>query len=175
MPGPGEMNILWDRSAREFEFPRLLRDLSEFGVFLRNAIELRESIFAPQLVQRAQERPAKAFEESVSGPVAQAPDPIRAISPAREERRGEVIPGGPQFLANCQKREGGASSSRLTISALQIVRNGRPANSDAVPPPMETWSTSISSIRSSRSIAGTCRISSPIPRISLSRVWRSAL
>src|ERR1041384_5361891 len=49
-------------------------------MFLRHAIEWRESIFAPQLVQCAQKRPAKAFEESVSGPVAQTPDPIRAIS-----------------------------------------------------------------------------------------------
>src|SRR4051812_50168635 len=95
MPGPGEMNMLWDRAARELEFPRLLRDLSEFGMFLRHAIELRESIFAPHLVQCAQKRPAKAFEESVSGPVAQAPDPIRAISPAREERRGPPTPAGP--------------------------------------------------------------------------------
>src|ERR1044071_10116330 len=98
MPGPGEMNILGDRSARELEFPRLLRDLSEFGMFLRHAIELRESIFAPQLVQCAQKRPAKAFEESVSGPIAQAPDQIRAISPAREERRGPVIPPAHQWL-----------------------------------------------------------------------------
>ena len=79
-------------------------------MFLQHAIELRESIFAPQLVQCAQKQQAKAFEESVSGPVAQAPDPIRAISPAREERRGRL-------------------PSRLTISASQIVRNGRPANS----------------------------------------------
>src|SRR3954468_5170289 len=106
MPGPGEMNILRDGSARELEFPRLLRDLSEFGMFLRHAIELRESIFAPHLVQCAQNRPAKAFEESVSGPVAQAPDPIRAISPAREERRGQLIPVNHQGIANSQKREG---------------------------------------------------------------------
>src|SRR5204863_3801987 len=93
MPGAGEMKILRDGSARELEFPRLLRDLSEFGMFLRHAIELHESIFAPQLVQCAQKRPAKAFQESVSGPVAQVPDPIRAISPTREERRGQFIPG----------------------------------------------------------------------------------
>src|SRR5438045_8598112 len=103
MPGPGEMNILWDGSARELEFPRLLRDLSEFGMFLRHAIELRESIFAPQLVQCAQKRPAKAFEESVSGPVAQAPDPIRAISPAREERRSPLRPVDHHFLPQRQK------------------------------------------------------------------------
>src|SRR4051812_943461 len=92
MPGPGEMSILWDGSARELEFPRLLRDLSDLGMFLRHAVELRESIFAPQLVQCAQKRPAKTFEESVSGPVARAPDPIRAILRAREERRGQLIP-----------------------------------------------------------------------------------
>src|ERR1051325_4680507 len=103
MPGPGEMNILWDRSARELEFPRLMRDLAEFGMFLRHAIELRESIFAPQLVQCAQKRPAKDFEESVSGPVAHAPDPIRAISPAGEERGRELIPVDHQCIANRQK------------------------------------------------------------------------
>src|SRR3954466_13660314 len=108
MPGPGEMNILRDRSARELEFPRLLRDLSECGMFLRHAIELRESIFAPQLVQCAQKRPAKRFEEGVSGPVAQAPDPIGAISPAREERRGQLIPVDHQCIANRQKRQTGS-------------------------------------------------------------------
>src|SRR3954465_14440574 len=107
MPGPGEMNILWDGSARELEFARLLRDLSEFGMFLRHAIEWRESMFAPQLVQGAQKRPAKAFEESVSGPVAQAPDPIRAISPTREERRGQLIPVDHQCIANRQKWQAG--------------------------------------------------------------------
>src|SRR2546426_7880000 len=75
-------------------------------MFLRHAIELRESIFAPQLVQCAQKRPAKAFQESVSGPVAQAPDPIRAISPAREERRGPPLPVGHQCLAKRQKKQG---------------------------------------------------------------------
>src|SRR5215207_2001225 len=107
MPGPGEMNILRDRSARELEFPRLLRDLSEFGIFPRHAIESRESMFAPRLVQRAQKRPAKAFEESVSGPVAQAPDPIRAVSPAREERRGQRIPVDQECIANRQKWQAG--------------------------------------------------------------------
>src|ERR1044071_1693044 len=107
MPGPGEMNILRDRSARELEFPRLLRDLSEFGMFLRHAIELREPIFAPQLVHCAQKRPAKAFEESVSGRVAQPPDPIRAIAPAREERRGQLILVDHQCVANRQKWQAG--------------------------------------------------------------------
>src|SRR3954463_1212770 len=106
MPGPGKMNILRDGSARELEFPRLLRDLSEFGMFLRHAIEWRESIFAPQFVQCAQKRPAKAFEESVSGPVAQAPDPIGAISPAREERRGQLIPVDHPCISKRPKREG---------------------------------------------------------------------
>src|SRR5690242_13357997 len=107
MPGTGEVNILWDGSARELEFPRLLRDLSQFGMFLRHAIEWPESIFAPQLVQCAQKRPTKAFEESVSGPVAQAPDPIGAISPAREERRGQLIPVDHQCIANRQKSQAG--------------------------------------------------------------------
>src|SRR3954463_14578557 len=107
MPGPGEMNILGNRSARELEFPRLLRDLSELGMFVRQAIEWRESIFAPHLVQCAQNRPAKAFQESVSGPVAQAPDPIGAISPAREERRGQLIPVDHQCIANRQKWQAG--------------------------------------------------------------------
>src|SRR2546423_10256786 len=74
-------------------------------MFLRHAIELRESIFAPQLVQCAQKRPAKAFEESVSGPVAQAPDPIRAISPAREERRDQPLPADYYSIVKPQKRK----------------------------------------------------------------------
>src|SRR2546427_8441456 len=76
-------------------------------MFLRHAIELRESIFAPQLVQCAQKRPAKTFQESVSGPVAQAPDPIRAISPAREERRGPPLPAYQQGIAKRQKKQAG--------------------------------------------------------------------
>src|SRR4051812_50141089 len=96
-------------------------------MFLRHAIELRQSIFAPQLVQCAQKRPTKAFEESVSGPVAQAPDPIRAISPAREERRGQPIPVCPPRIAKSQKRQ-----------ARQIPRPPPPPRKPVPPPQLDT-------------------------------------